>query len=119
MEVADVVDLCYSSGWRDKNLITMVSIVGAETEFNENFSNPDAERYGLFALKPLYYDHIEYMYDPEKSVQMARKLYEDTYFDTWPTFATGLYLQYVKKTITGVGDFYLDLLKKELLGSKS
>ena len=113
IEVPEVVSLCYDVGWRDKNLIAMVAIVGAESNHDESFS--DGTRLGLFALRVNTADS-EDLLDPNQAAKVAREIYEENYFIEWPSWVIGKYLQYVKPAVHGAGEFYVQLFEKELIG---
>jgi hypothetical protein len=113
IEIPAVVGLCYDAGWRDKNLIAMVAIVGAETNYDESFSN--GNRLGLFALRVNSADS-DALLNPQNAARIARKVYEEKYFVEWPSWYMGKYLQYVKPAVEGAGEFYVSLFEKELIG---
>lgn len=106
-------ELCYSRGWRDKNLITMVAIVGAETAYDSNFD--DGRKYGLFGLPPLV-DELSLLLDPGYASFLARERYEEKHFDPWITYATGVYYNFVKQSIEGVSVLFLKMFEDELHG---
>lgn len=113
IEIPTVVGLCYDAGWRDKNLIAMVAITGAESNYDESFS--DGTRLGLFALRVNAADS-EALLNPDEAVKVARRIYEERYFVEWPTWIMGKYLQFVKPAVYGAGEFYVSLFEKELIG---
>lgn len=110
IEIPEVVSLCYDEGWRDKNLIAMVAIIGAETNYDESFS--DGTRLGLFALRINSADS-DVMLEPTLASHVARLLYVERYFIEWPSWVTGKYLPFVKPAVHGAGEFYLSLFEKE------
>lgn len=111
----EVASLCYREGWRDKNLITMVAIVGATSGYDVEFT--DGERYGLFGLKPISMStDVDNFYNPAKAATIARALYEDKYFTPWICWATGWHHKYIKQAIDGVGQHFFKMFEKELEG---
>src|SRR5215475_567684 len=96
--VSEVAGLCYGEGWRDKNLITIVAIAGAESGFSTDFT--DTEKFGLFGLKAHNLSiEPEKLFDPLFSTKIARELYEDRYFNPWICWAMRKHLKYVRQSI--------------------
>jgi len=113
MEVIEVAQLCHRRGWRDKNLITITAIVGAETSYDPDYN--DGAKYGLFALHP-HELHWAVLLDPEYASLVARERYEKKFFALWTAYATGKYYNFVEEAISGVSALYLNFFKEELHG---
>lgn len=114
MQATAVAALCYDEGWRDKNLITMVAIVGAESNYDESFESSQYNRYGLFALWPTLVDHqTDILYDPHESAHVARQVFEEKFFMPWLSFALGKHYKFVKGAIDAVGSFFHEMYKDE------
>jgi hypothetical protein len=113
MEVVEAARLCYKKGWRDKNLVTIVAIIGAETGYDPNFN--DGDRFGLFGLHP-HENNWKRLLDPEYSALVARERYEKRFFALWVSYATGKYYNFVESAVKGVSELYLEFFKDELHG---
>ena len=111
MEIIEVVELCYARGFRDKNLVTMIAIVGAETNFDPTFN--DGSKFGLVGLHPND-KNKEFLMDPTYSSLVARERYERSFFAPWVTYATGAYYNFIKQSIAGVSELYLKMFEAEL-----
>lgn len=107
-----VTRLCYDYHWRDKHLVTIVAIIGAESNYNPDFG--DGEKFGLFGLRADDVHTLQNLKDPEYSAKVAREKYEIKFFAPWMSYATGYYYNYIEQSIDGVTQFYLSLFKNEL-----
>jgi len=112
LEPVQVVKLCYDHRWRDKNLVTIVAIAGAESGFDMNFD--DGQRFGLFGIRPNDIHKEEDLKDPTYAAVAARNKYEVSHFAPWISYATGRYYNYIEQSVNGVRDFYLSLFESEL-----
>lgn len=126
MEPKEVAVLCYDQGWRDRNLITMVSICGAESNFDPNFKDVQLgySRYGLFGLNRLYTNTVvdlpadddawaSLACNPPQAVRLARQLYERYYFSNWLSYQTGDYLLKVQIALGGIVEMFTEMYEKK------
>jgi hypothetical protein len=124
VETKEVAILCYEQGWRDRNLITMIAICGAESKYNPNFKDEKTTRYGLFGLNRLYtgtvvklpVDEDEWVAlacNPPQAAQLARKLYERFYFNNWLSYQTGEYFFEIRPALTGMSQMFVEMYEKK------
>lgn len=101
----EIAELCYSTGWRDKNLIIITAICGAESQYQTDYVNTAGTKIGLFGLTDTEKTD-EYLFVPENSVKLAREIYEDKYFNPWHTFTNDGYRTYLRTAISAVADMF-------------
>lgn len=111
LDTKQVAVLCYKQGWRDRNLITMVAICGAESNFNEHFHGKN--RIGLFGLHATTDELMALALNPPQAAQLARKIYEADYFNSWPSFQDGNYFFKVKPALEGISNMFVELYNKK------
>lgn len=115
VSASEVASLCYKEGWRDKNLIVMVAIVGGTSGYDVEFN--DSGRYGLFGLKPISLStDIDSFYNPTRAAAIARVLYEEKYFTPWICWATGWHHKFITQAIDGVGQHFFKMFESEIGG---
>lgn len=94
-----IAQLCYNVGFRDKELVTAVAIVLAESGGNPQAVNtigntPPSRDRGLWQINDVWHPEVtdEQAFDPVWSTRWAYQETRYSSFELWTSFTTGSYL---------------------------